>query len=251
VPGTSLAGILRHRALRIVNTIAADEETAKCLVDHIFGADTKKPKEDYKKKLKEYEKVKKTNPNTAPLAKKLPFASRLEVKETVVNNARPLVQARIKIDRFTGGAYESALFDEASIFGTANKEAMELELKLRTARLQKEDGNYEEEQETSQRTNGEIGLLLLLLKDLWTGDLPIGGESSIGRGRLKGLGAELICQGQEDWHAKLVAGGDGKIMIKPITEQENIGSTKTHAELNEFIKALHQQLGHCMERDEK
>ncbi len=33
--------------------------------------------------------------------------------------------------------------------------------------------------------------MLLLLKDLWTGDLPIGGESSVGRGRLKGLSATL------------------------------------------------------------
>ncbi|MGQ9815302.1 MAG: hypothetical protein ACUVR3_09155, partial [Candidatus Roseilinea sp.] len=37
----------------------------------------------------------------------------------------------------------------------------------------------------------EIGLLLLLLKDLWTGDLPLGGESSVGRGRLKGVQAVI------------------------------------------------------------
>ena len=36
------------------------------------------------------------------------------------------------------------------------------------------------------RKDSEIGLLLLLLKDLWTGDLPLGGESSVGRGRLTG-----------------------------------------------------------------
>ena len=37
-------------------------------------------------------------------------------------------------------------------------------------------------------------MLLLLLKDLWTGDLPLGGESSIGRGRLRGLEAKLCDQ---------------------------------------------------------
>jgi len=47
----------------------------------------------------------------------------------------------------------------------------------------------------------EIGLLLLLLKDLWTGDLPIGGESSIGRGRLQGLSAE-ISRKSEYWEIK-------------------------------------------------
>ena len=39
--------------------------------------------------------------------------------------------------------------------------------------------------------HAEIGLLLLVLKDLWTGDLPIGGESSVGRGRLRGKEATL------------------------------------------------------------
>jgi CRISPR/Cas system CSM-associated protein Csm3 (group 7 of RAMP superfamily) len=40
-------------------------------------------------------------------------------------------------------------------------------------------------------TDYEVGLLLLLLKDLWTGDLALGGESSVGRGRLKGKKADL------------------------------------------------------------
>jgi hypothetical protein len=39
--------------------------------------------------------------------------------------------------------------------------------------------------------DSEIGLLLLLLKDLWTGDLPLGGGVSVGRGRLKGVRAEI------------------------------------------------------------
>jgi hypothetical protein len=33
--------------------------------------------------------------------------------------------------------------------------------------------------------------VLLLLKDLWTGDLPLGGEISVGRGRLAGQKATL------------------------------------------------------------
>jgi hypothetical protein len=42
-----------------------------------------------------------------------------------------------------------------------------------------------------QATNQEVGLLLLLLKDLWNGDLTIGGGSSIGRGRLQGKSATI------------------------------------------------------------
>jgi len=34
--------------------------------------------------------------------------------------------------------------------------------------------------------DAEVGLLLLILKDLWTEDLPIGGEKNVGRGLLKG-----------------------------------------------------------------
>jgi len=44
-----------------------------------------------------------------------------------------------------------------------------------------------------------VGLLLLLLKDLWTGDLPLGGESSVGRGRLKGKTASLVYSGRGKW----------------------------------------------------
>jgi len=34
-------------------------------------------------------------------------------------------------------------------------------------------------------------LLCFILKDLWNGDLPLGGEKSIGRGVLQGLSAKL------------------------------------------------------------
>lgn len=34
-------------------------------------------------------------------------------------------------------------------------------------------------------------MILLLLKDLWVGDLPVGGEASVGRGRLQGNFARL------------------------------------------------------------
>ncbi len=48
------------------------------------------------------------------------------------------------------------------------------------------------------RDDARIGLLLLVLKDLWTGDLPLGGESSVGRGRLRGLSA-TIRDGDKQW----------------------------------------------------
>ncbi|MEG4228549.1 RAMP superfamily CRISPR-associated protein [Microcoleus sp. N9_B2] len=138
--GTSLAGVLRHRAERIVNTLGGNST----LLKEFFGfVDEKEAK-----------------------------ASRLVVHEKVIENATELVQNRIAIDRFTGGAYHGALFDEQPIFGGD----VTIELELRNPK------EY------------EIGLLLLLLKDLWTSDLPVGGESSIGRGRLQGKNATLT------WH---------------------------------------------------
>jgi CRISPR/Cas system CSM-associated protein Csm3 (group 7 of RAMP superfamily) len=143
--GTSLAGVLRHRAERIVNTLGKHQ----AIVKDLFGfveEDSKQAK-----------------------------ASRLVVHESVIENTADLVQNRIAIDRFTGGAYHGALFSEQPIFGS-DETRLTLELELR------------------QPKKAEIGLLLLLLKDLWTSDLPVGGESSIGRGRLQGIKATMIRQ---------------------------------------------------------
>ena len=95
----------------------------------------------------------------------------------IVKNAQDeFVQNRVSIDRFTGGALETALFNEQPVFGGKDSR-LTLTLCLR------EPGE------------AEIGLLLQLLKDLWTGDLPVGGQGSVGRGRLQGFSARLIRSG--------------------------------------------------------
>ena len=147
--GTSLAGALRARALKIANTLDAGGQ-AQGLIDGMFGREMQTGVQ--------------------------PEASRIIVTETVVQNARTdLVQHRVSIDRFTGGARETALFSEQPAFGSTGT-TLTVDIRL----INPEDH--------------EIGMLLLLLKDLWTGDLPLGGESSIGRGRLKGERATLILQ---------------------------------------------------------
>jgi hypothetical protein len=84
------------------------------------------------------------------------------------------IQSRIRIDRFTGGVYPGALFDEQPILGQKTSQPhLELIFEIR------------------KPENAFIGLLLQLLKDLWTEDLPLGGEAGIGRGRLTGLSANL------------------------------------------------------------
>lgn len=99
-------------------------------------------------------------------------SSRLIVSETVIENPVSLVQNRIRIDRFTGSVHGTGLFNEQPVFGK-NDTLVTIDLTLRNPQ------------------DAEIGLLLLLLKDLWTGDLPLGGEIGIGRGRLKGVEAVI------------------------------------------------------------
>jgi CRISPR/Cas system CSM-associated protein Csm3 (group 7 of RAMP superfamily) len=156
--GTSLAGALRARALRIANTLGLDGES---FVDVLFG---------YRRKGQ--------GDSTGM------FASRLWVEESVIEKPLSLVQSRVKIDRFTGGSFPGALFAEEPVFGVK-------ETRLRIC-LTLEAGDEPLHQEA------EIGMLLLLLKDLWTGDLPLGGASSVGRGRLSGEHA-AITVGDQQW----------------------------------------------------
>ncbi len=151
LPGTSLAGALRARARRIAAVIGG-RERAKRLINDMFGLEMD---------------------SRGTESQNDPKASRVLVSEAVIENARSnLVQYRVSIDRFTGGARETALFNEQPVFG-GDDTILTVDIKLIKPQKQ------------------EIGLLLLLLKDLWTGDLPLGGGTGIGRGRLKGLKAVL------------------------------------------------------------
>ncbi|WP_353928562.1 RAMP superfamily CRISPR-associated protein [Desulfofundulus kuznetsovii] len=93
--GTSLAGALRARALRIANTLLPGEKAA-ALFEDLFGLRSVGERE--KGQLK---------------------ASRLLVEEAVIDEPLELVQSRVKIDRFTVGSYPTALFSEQPVFGTA------------------------------------------------------------------------------------------------------------------------------------
>lgn len=144
--GTSLAGALRTRALRIAQTLGEKSQAEK-LVNELFGVRIHSSQDK-------------------------PTASRLVTAETEIVSPLNLVQTRVKIDRFTGGSYPSALFNEQPVWGKGDTAI--------TVRI------------TIQRpTPAQIGLVLLLLKDLWTGDLPLGGEIGVGRGRLTGKRATL------------------------------------------------------------
>jgi CRISPR/Cas system CSM-associated protein Csm3 (group 7 of RAMP superfamily) len=200
VSGTSLAGVLRARAQRIAQTLAPGTRQAETLIHVMFGV------------------------GPADHATGKSQASRVSAQETVVEGARTLVQNRIRVDRFTGGAMDSYLFNEAPVFGGDNSQVT-FQLSLRNPQ------------------DHEIGLLLLLLKDLWTGDLPVGGESGIGRGRLAGKSATLsrlktVEDGKRSqtrsWKLEQLAAGLN------ITDPDRTGSTPE--DLEGFVAALNAYL---------
>jgi CRISPR/Cas system CSM-associated protein Csm3 (group 7 of RAMP superfamily) len=162
LPGTSVAGAIRHRALRIANTLAGKkfEAGVQNFIGNLFGPEMDSPGN---------KELRKQNADKSGEKKAEPRASRVVINEELIRGGEPLVQTRIKIDRFTGGTIEGALLEEAPHFGGGVK----MQLRLRNP------------------ADAEVGLLLLVLKDLWLGDLPLGGESSIGRGRLRGVKAML------------------------------------------------------------
>lgn len=176
--GTSLAGALRARALRIANTIG---KKGVPFIDDLFGYRVKDTPEERERIARG------DNPLTA---------SRLWVEETEVKAPKPLVQSRVKIDRFTGGSYPGALFSQEAAWGT-DETRLQVNLNLQATA-------------NRRRQDAEIGLLLLLLKDLWTGDLPLGGESSVGRGRLAGDYA-TVTMGSDVW--TFAADKTGKLTI--------------------------------------
>jgi len=156
--GTSLKGAIRSRAFRIVNTLCNDNQGKNEDLKILFGwADTENDKEN-KKKIK--------------------HKSRVIINESIIENDDVIEkeQTRIKIDRFTGGTILGALFQSKPLWH--NNENIRLKIKIKEAQ------------------EWEIGLLLLVLKDLWNEDLPIGGEKNIGRGVLRGKKIEIEYKGE-------------------------------------------------------
>jgi CRISPR/Cas system CSM-associated protein Csm3 (group 7 of RAMP superfamily) len=155
LPGTSLAGVLRHRCERIANTVCPVR--AADLVNGMFGP-------------------LKNEDDRGPLR-----ASRVRIGEAALRDGSLHVHTRVAIDRFTQGALETALFEEAPFWPADSKEGHIQSLRIA---LQPPRSN-----ETGARFETEAALLLMAFKDLWLGDLTVGGGSAIGRGVLQGIRA--------------------------------------------------------------
>lgn len=102
-----------------------------------------------------------------------PRASRLRVGEAIIEGSGRQRQTRIAIDRFTQAVIPTALFDEQ--VGVGGRACVRLELR--------------------DPEPGELGLLLLVVKDLLGGELPVGGTSAVGRGVLTGTAVMTVHDG--------------------------------------------------------
>jgi len=190
VPATAFAGALRHRAQAIENTVIESKGVGRRhqlepLVWELFG-----PPPDRKREAQE---------DTARGVGTRAGGIRLE--EAVVRGGRELRHTRVSIDPWTGGALDSFLFTEDAVYGGR------LKLEMQVRRRGRGQGPHD-----AARFDAALGLLVLTLRDLWEGDLPIGGEVSIGRGVLKGVEGLVKAAGREeplqfDVEGRLTGGG--------------------------------------------
>lgn len=183
LPGKSIKGALRSRAERILNIL--NPEQTQSILNSLMGFVDTEAKDSIAKK------------------------SRLIVEEALIESSETeQIQLRVKIDRFTGGSRNQALFDSQPLWH--KNECFDMVLTI-------EDPN-----------SHEIGLMLLLLKDLWTADLPIGGEKNVGRGVLTGKKATVEINDNN---------GFKKITIEETIEGKLVISPEATA-LEEYVKFL-------------
>lgn len=153
LPGTSLVGAMRSRARRIARLVRNREGgpgDGDEWVEWLFGPGEGSTRQD-------------------PEGNRL-FASRVRVSEGRIDQGTALRVGRIKVDRFTGGVVDGALFEEEPLYGGQT----ELDLELQVPR------------ETEDRAEAQLGLLLLVIKDLVTANLALGGTQGVGRGYVEG-----------------------------------------------------------------
>ncbi len=162
--GTSLAGALRHRCERIAKTMQVSEPDA--LINSMFG------------------------PTIDPQRKTTAQLSRVNANESKLSGGELHVQNRVSIDRFTGGALDGRLFNSAPYWPKSEGPHVTIVLELE---LEK----FDDSESSRPSVNGiiedtrETSLLLQAFKDLWLGDMPLGGEVGGGRGIFYGVSAEI------------------------------------------------------------
>ena len=172
IPGTSIKGALKSRAYNILMQLKDnDEKMANDFLDSFMGREKGK------------------NGEADNGAKSSLYVDEVYIKPSQV---KLMKQTRNRIDRFTGGTVESNLFTDEPIY--------QVEEALPSVSMKISIKDCEEQQ---------AGLMLLLLKDLWLGNLAIGGNKAIGRGVLRGRRCTIDYKGNS-----FVIEDNGKFTVK-------------------------------------
>lgn len=146
IPGTSIKGVLRNSAKKILLSMSNyDMQKSTQFINKLMGF--------------------------ANDADGTGQKSRFTVEEAYIqlDKLEPIRQSRIRIDRFTGGVMNGALFTEEPVW-QQDKGVSTITLNFAVKDCSK----------------AEAGLLLLLIKELWLGNMAFGSDKSIGRGVLYG-----------------------------------------------------------------
>ena len=148
IPGTSIKGAVKNKAFDILMALSDnDEKKVNATLDEMMGFAN--DSEDRSQGMR----------------------SSLYVKDAYISKDKvhTMKQTRNRIDRFTGGTIDNALFADEPIWqNDRDKISVYMDLRLRYA------------------SEAQAGLMLLILRELWLGNLAVGGGKSIGRGVLKG-----------------------------------------------------------------
>jgi len=146
IVGSSIRGALRSRAERIVRTLGAETWDS---VQYRTESDTN---------------AEEANDPATRLFGSTAAAGYVIVPDTVADGARPKTFDFLAIDRFTGGGQDKLKFDVQALTG----------------------GNLDVTVDLASHEPDLVGLLLLLLLDIATGDLPLGSRTRRGFGTMRG-----------------------------------------------------------------
>ena len=173
IPGTSIKGTLRSYAEKILLAMSGkNKEKTHKFIDDFMGFASDKESEPSRK-------------------------SKLLVDEIYIGSNKLVEneQTRNRIDRFTGGTIDTALFTEIPVW-QQSKGTPVVNLRCRVQKC----------------TEAEAGLMLLLLRELWLGYISLGGGKAIGRGVLQGVCADIHYKGDvytiQDENIKFTVKGD-------------------------------------------
>lgn len=182
VPGTSVKGVLRHQCGRILQAIGLND----ALVNTLFGYSNDDDKDSRKGRV---------------MVDEVYFDKQFNQEE----------QPRIRVDRFTGGAMNGALFQDHPVRNTKG-EAVTFPLRMTVKNC----------------NDAEAGLVMLLVKDLMTGQVTLGANRTIGYGRVQGKSVTVQYHGESytiDGNGKVTAGEAAHLENLVIALQQRIKET--------------------------